>query len=236
MTDLVAIEGTVGQGSRHIADCPVRVLVVDDEVGVLNAIARILRKAELIPHIVEDGPQALALLEREPIDVALIDVRMPGMTGPQLLAHMRAAGYPVEVIMMTAFADVQTTVSAVRQGAYGFITKPFSTNESVLIEVLNAASHKSLRERTVRLENELATLRTISCGSRSIEQVVASQCLHELPYADAKRRVVADFNAAYVDSLLRLTRGDVSLAADRSGLDCSKFRSLIDAETTPVDE
>ncbi|HVH42795.1 MAG TPA: sigma-54 dependent transcriptional regulator [Labilithrix sp.] len=144
---------------RPVADSPVRVLVVDDEAGVRNAIARVLRNANMIPSTVDSGAAALELLAREPFDVALLDVRMPGMTGPQLLSRMKAARYPAEVIMMTAFADIATTVSAVKEGAYGFLTKPFVANESIVIEVLNAAGHKRLRERTERLQRELADLR-----------------------------------------------------------------------------
>jgi len=144
---------------RPDGDAPIRVLVVDDEVGVRNAIARVLRNAGMIASAVESGAGALELLEREPIDVALLDVRMPSMTGPQLLSRMKAARFPAEVIMMTAFADIATTVSAVKEGAYGFLTKPFVANESIVIEVLNAGAHKRLRERTERLQRELADLR-----------------------------------------------------------------------------
>ncbi|MBX3216659.1 MAG: sigma-54-dependent Fis family transcriptional regulator [Labilithrix sp.] len=124
-----------------------------------NAISRVLRNAGMIPSTAESGAGALELLEREPFDVALLDVRMPSMTGPQLLSRIKAARYPAEVIMMTAFADIATTVSAVKEGAYGFLTKPFVANESIVIEVLNAAGHKRLRERTERLQRELAELR-----------------------------------------------------------------------------
>jgi DNA-binding NtrC family response regulator len=140
-------------------DAPIRVLVVDDEAGVRNAIARVLRNAGMVPSTADGGASALDLLEREAFDVALLDVRMPGMTGLQLLTRMKASRHPAEVIMMTAFADIPTTVSAVKEGAYGFLTKPFPANESIVIEVLNAASHKSLRERAECLQRELAELR-----------------------------------------------------------------------------
>ncbi len=143
----------------NASEDPIRVLIVDDEIGVRNAVSRILRKAGMIPSCADSGPAALELLERESFDVAILDVRMPAMTGPQLLTRMKAARHPAEVIMMTAFADIATTVSAVKEGAYGFLTKPFVTNESVVIEVLNAAGHKRLRERSERLQRELAELR-----------------------------------------------------------------------------
>ena len=146
-------------GGESAFDTPIRVLIVDDEGGVRNAISRVLRNAGMVPFTAESGPAALELLDRESIDVALLDVRMPAMTGPQLLSRMKAGRHPAEVIMMTAFADIATTVSAVKEGAYAFLTKPFVANESVVIEVLNAAGHKRLRERSERLQRELAELR-----------------------------------------------------------------------------
>jgi DNA-binding NtrC family response regulator len=136
-------------------DAAVRALIVDDEDALRSTLARVLRQRGIVVETVESGFLALDMLERESFDVVLVDVRMPGMTGPQFLQRVKAAGYPVEVLMMTAFADIATTVSAVKAGAHGFLTKPFVSNESVVIEVLNAAQFRRLRERTEHLQREL---------------------------------------------------------------------------------
>ncbi len=104
----------------------------------------------------EDGLAALAVLERGGVDVVLTDVQMPRMTGPELLDRVKAERYPVEVIMMTAFADIPTTVSAVKAGAFGFLTKPFVSLEPVVIEVLNAAERRRLLRKNQELERALA--------------------------------------------------------------------------------
>jgi DNA-binding NtrC family response regulator len=136
-------------------DAAVRALIVDDDDALRNTLARVLRQRDIVVETAESGFTALDMLERSPFDVVMVDVRMPGMTGPQFLQRVKAAGYPVEVLMMTAFADITTTVSAVKAGAYGFLTKPFVSNESVVIEVLNAAQLRRLRERTEHLQREL---------------------------------------------------------------------------------
>ena len=141
---------------RHEGDDAVRALIVDDEDALRSTLARVLRQRGIVAETAENGFVALDLLERSTFDVVLVDVRMPGMTGPQFLERVKAAGYPVEVLMMTAFADIATTVSAVKAGAHGFLTKPFVSNESVVIEVLNAAQFRRLRERTERLQLELS--------------------------------------------------------------------------------
>ena len=133
----------------------VRALILDDEDALRSTLARVLRQRGIVAETAENGFAALDMLERSSFDVVLVDVRMPGMTGPQFLERVKAAGYPVEVLMMTAFADIATTVSAVKAGAHGFLTKPFVSNESVVIEVLNAAQFRRLRERTEHLQREL---------------------------------------------------------------------------------
>jgi two-component system response regulator HydG len=142
---------------RHEGDEPVRALIVDDEDALRSTLARVLRQRGIVAETAENGFTALDLLEKSTYDVVLVDVRMPGMTGPQFLQRVKAAGYPVEVLMMTAFADIATTVSAVKAGAHGFLTKPFVSNESVVIEVLNAAQFRRLRERTEHLQRELSS-------------------------------------------------------------------------------
>jgi DNA-binding NtrC family response regulator len=141
--------------ARSGSDAIVRALVVHDEEALRNTLARVLKHGGIGTVTAENGFVALDLLERERFDVVLVDVRMPGMTGPQFLERVKAARHSVEVVMMTAFADIATTASAVKAGAYAFLTKPFVSNESVVIEVLNAAQYKRLRERTEHLQREL---------------------------------------------------------------------------------
>ena len=132
-------EAPSGSTLRHDGEDAVRALIVDDEDVLRSTLARVLRQRGIVAETAENGFTALDMLEKSSFDVVLVDVRMPGMTGPQFLQRVKAANYPVEVLMMTAFADIATTVSAVKAGAHGFLTKPFVSNESVVLEVLNAA-------------------------------------------------------------------------------------------------
>ena len=161
MTELAPQPGTPAAPSSGSplrsadGDDAVRVLIVDDEDALRSTLARVLRQRGIVAETAENGFAALDMLERASFDVVLVDVRMPGMSGPHFLQRVKAAGYPVEVLMMTAFADIATTVSAVKAGAHGFLTKPFVSNESVVLEVLNAAQFRRLREKTEHLQREL---------------------------------------------------------------------------------
>jgi two-component system response regulator HydG len=132
-----------------------RVLVVDDEPSVRRSIARMLLARGMKVITAEDGRVALEALARERFDVCLLDIVMPNVGGLELLEQIKDKGIEVEVIMMTAFGDVETAVNAVRSGAYHFLTKPFRSNEEVLVTIAKAAERRQLVDRAELLEQKL---------------------------------------------------------------------------------
>jgi DNA-binding NtrC family response regulator len=131
------------------------VLVVDDEPALRRSLARVLETRGMKVGMAEDGATALAYIELTPPDVALVDMMMPGVGGLELLARIKASGVAVEVILMTAFADVDAAVAAMKAGAYHFLTKPFDSNDVVAHAVLRAAEHRRLADRARQLEQVL---------------------------------------------------------------------------------
>src|SRR5262249_34971169 len=107
-----------------LRETPPRVLVVDDEPVVRRSLARLLLARGMLVLTAEDGAAAIEQLGKEKVDVALVDLMMPNVGGLDLLDHIKTHNEGVEVIMMTAYADVTTAVRAVRGGAYHFLTKP----------------------------------------------------------------------------------------------------------------
>jgi DNA-binding NtrC family response regulator len=134
---------------------PPKVLVVDDEPTLRRSLSRLLQSRGCSVLTADDGEQAIGLLEREHIDVALVDLMMPKVGGLELLEHVRAKHDGVEVVMMTAFGDVETAVKAVRAGAYHFLTKPFRSNDEVVLTVTKAAERRRLVDRAAALEERL---------------------------------------------------------------------------------
>ena len=128
------------------------VLVVDDEKDMLRGVERLLqREVSGITIVTCSGPdQALALAATMPIDLALLDVQMPGMNGMELLERLLAVNGDCTAIMMTAYGTIDMAVEAMRRGAYDFITKPFET------EALIRSVSKGLeRSRLLRENREL---------------------------------------------------------------------------------
>ena len=108
---------------------PRRILVVDDE-----PLKRITLQIELSEHGYEvyeaaDAQTARRIFDARPFDIVITDVRMPGMNGLDLLTYVKRLRPQVEVILMTAYATVDTAVLAIKRGAYDYITKPFTTQD-----------------------------------------------------------------------------------------------------------
>jgi len=133
-----------------------RVLVVDDEPALRRGIARTLQARGMEVLTADDGAAAMDILQKERIDIALIDVMMPKVDGMKLLEHIKANHNEVEVIMMTAFGNVEIAVKAVRAGAYHFLTKPFRSNDEMVLTVAKAAERRQLVGRAMMLERKLA--------------------------------------------------------------------------------
>ncbi len=146
--------GTV-EISFELERLPPRVLVVDDEPEMRRTVARVLANRGMDVMTANDGRMAMDVLAKEAIDVALIDLMMPQVGGFELLEELRGGSLDVEVIIMTAYADVETAVRAMHVGAYHFLTKPFRSNDEVIHTVSKAAEHRRLRDRTMALERRL---------------------------------------------------------------------------------
>jgi len=134
---------------------PTRVLVVDDEPTLLRAIESLLvRKGHEVVAL--DSPiAATQRLAKEDFDVALLDIKMPDLSGLELLSAVKHRRPEVEVVMMTGHATVETALQAVRAGAYDYLTKPFEDVEHVARVVAKAAERKMLFDRNRLLETQL---------------------------------------------------------------------------------
>jgi DNA-binding NtrC family response regulator len=137
------------------AEARARVLVVDDEPAIRRSIARLLMARGFAVDTAEDGAAALDLLKTRGADVMLLDLMMPAMSGMDVLARVKQRHPEIEVIMMTAFGDVDTAVKAVRAGAYDFLTKPFTSPDTVYLTLEKATEHRRLLDRTRDLERRL---------------------------------------------------------------------------------
>jgi len=157
-----------------------RILIVDDERAILRALRKVVGGAGHDVITLDEPLGAVELLREEEVDVMLVDLRMPHMSGMELLAKAKELRPSVEVVIMTAFATVETALAAVKAGAFDYLTKPFENIEKVTITVDKALERKRLVDRTRSLEQELkstkgfASIVGTSDAMRSVFQLIES--------------------------------------------------------------
>jgi two-component system response regulator AtoC len=110
-----------------------RVLIVDDDRAILKVLASQLAQDGIRTFEAESGEQALALLDSQPVDVVLTDLRMPGMDGMTLLTRIARSWPEVPVIVLTAYGSIQLAVETMKAGAADFIIKPFDRDEVLFV-------------------------------------------------------------------------------------------------------
>jgi len=127
------------------------VLVVDDDPSIRQTMEAIVCSAGMKPLSAASGEEALQVLRRSPVDIALLDVQLPGMGGLDVLRHVRESRPDVGVIVVSVLKDIRIAVEAIKLGALDYVTKDFSPGE------LSARVSKSLEQ--LRAQRELAWLR-----------------------------------------------------------------------------
>lgn len=126
-----------------------RVLIVDDEPDFLETILKRLKRRKIDATGVSSGKEALDLLERQPFDVVILDVRMPGMDGIETLREMKKRRPLMEVIMLTGHASVEAGMQGMQLGAFDFVMKPADIDE-LLEKIRQAYERKQLHEEKMR--------------------------------------------------------------------------------------
>lgn len=120
-----------------------RVLLVDDEESIRKAVRAILSDEGCSVHVCANGESALEVLEHERFDVVVSDIRMPGISGLDLLAHLHHHFPEIPVLLISGYADLETAVAAVKEHAFDFIMKPFHPDH-IIASVRKAFEHKRL--------------------------------------------------------------------------------------------
>src|SRR5436853_6990139 len=141
-----------------------RILIVDDELVVRDSLGKWFTSEGYTARPTSGAREALEVIQQAEFDIALIDIKMPGMDGMELQARLREADPDLTVIIMTGYAAVDTAVQALKLGAYDYITKPVDPDELSHL-VANALEHRRARHEVVRVRENL---REVSPGTELI--------------------------------------------------------------------
>lgn len=128
-----------------------RLLCVDDEPAILSSLRRLFRPLGYTLFTANSGAEALTLLEKEPVDVVISDMRMPQMDGAQLLEQVFSRWPDTKRILLTGYADAEAAIAAINQGKiWRYVAKPWNDQER-LLTVQQALAHRQLMRENARL-------------------------------------------------------------------------------------
>lgn len=130
------------------------ILIVDDEATVCNSLEEWFLEDGFSVKTAMSGEEALKVLSEGPVDIILLDIKMPGMDGITLQRKIREFDTRAVIIIMTAYASVDTAVEALKLGAFDYVTKPFDPEDLTRL-VNNALKQKDLSDENVRLKESL---------------------------------------------------------------------------------
>ena len=130
------------------------ILVIDDEIGMRNFLTKILEPRCKLVEQAGSAAQAEALLDKRHFDLVILDNVMPRKSGLAWIAEQRRVGFYADAIMITAYADLETVIEAMRAGVSDFVLKPFRSNQ-ILTAVARVLDRKNLRRENYLLRHEL---------------------------------------------------------------------------------
>ena len=132
-----------------------QILIVDDDESIRRMLSAVLAREGFQTVTAEDGEKGLALFRSHSPDIVLMDIRMPGLTGIEAMSAMLELRPGAAVILMTAYADLETAVQAIKNGVFDFVIKPFDLAEIGLL-INRAYEMREMRREIGILQHELS--------------------------------------------------------------------------------
>ena len=143
-----------------------RVLVVDDEEIVVRSCLRALADSGYRTEAVQSGAEALAKIADGAYDVLVLDIMMPKMDGIEVLRRVKETHPDVEVIMITGLSQIETAVSAMKLGAFDYLSKPFDPDE-LKLAVARAMERRRLLQENLTLKSEASSRYRLENNNRA---------------------------------------------------------------------
>jgi DNA-binding NtrC family response regulator len=191
-----------------------RVLVIDGEEAVVQSLQRVFSRRGYEVLMETEVLRGVLCAEQHHPDVVLLDLSLANASGLDVLTDLKARAPDLQVVTMTD-TDASRGLNSIHLGAHDYLVKPFDDVNHILNVVRKACEYKQLIDRNRALERLLSTVQ------HHTPQVAP------VPYVEAKRLALGEFNRSYLQSLLTRSNGNVTAASSMAGLDRSNFRRLL---------
>jgi DNA-binding NtrC family response regulator len=129
-----------------------QILVVDDEPGITRLCERLLNRAGYEVTTFTDPAAAMTFVEKNKFDLLLVDIRMPEISGFDVIAHVKQKQPDIAVLVMTGFGTVDTAIQALREGVDGLLLKPFNSSSELLLTVKQALNDNLKKRDSARIQ------------------------------------------------------------------------------------
>ena len=141
----------------------IKLMLVDDEEDFLDSLARRLGKRDFDISTATEGKQAISLAKKEKFDVAILDMKMPGMDGMELLGILKKKHRFLEILILTGYGGIDSAVEATKLGAFAYLEKPYDFEK--LIETIKNAFGARLKKKFESDKKRMEELQMLSMGS-----------------------------------------------------------------------
>lgn len=141
----------------------IKLLIVDDEVNFLNSIAQRLELRDFDVTKATNGDEAIKAVNKNKFDIALLDLKMPGMDGKQVLEILKREHKYIEVIILTGHGSLESAVECTKLGAYGYLPKPYELDK--LLEIIKEAYETRMKKKFDKDSERMEKLMQIATGS-----------------------------------------------------------------------
>ena len=192
---------------NHRLNSSMNILVVDDDPGIVELLADLLQGLDYRVECAANGAEALARMDAKVFDLMLTDINMPVMGGMELIERVKKLDNPPVIIVITAYASMQSAIDALKFGVYDYITKPFN------LDMVSNAVERALEKRFLQREN--VNLKEMMALYRASELISSQSGLDEMVkvlFESASSFTKTDFMALYLDDDSNGKMGDFRLS------------------------
>jgi len=155
----------------------IRLLIADDEAKFVDSIAERLEMRGLAVAKAYNGTEAVRLAREETFDLALLDLRMPGLDGREVLRILKEEQKHIEVVILTGHGSLDSAVECTKLGAYGYLPKPYELDR--LLEILKEAYHARLTKKLASQQERIARVMERASGQSALGVLRALRELEE---------------------------------------------------------
>jgi DNA-binding NtrC family response regulator len=168
-----------------------RILFVDDEAPIREVMKIELQRMGHDAVICEDGKAAITAADKNSFDAAIVDLRMPGLSGWDVIEHLKTVSPETDVIISTGHGNMEDAIQALRRGAYDFLTKP--TKLAVISGVLNRVAEKrALRNKALALETRLKVVEGSKIVGNSLPMLRVQQLIEKIAPTDSNVLILGE--------------------------------------------